>query len=237
MATYKSTVIPNSIEQEHLNVLVHSCTLKWRQRQLLVSRAQQNRKIYLPSLESEQCLVECLQHSPVKLVRIDAALGEKNIKFWADAGTKASKAVFLRLPHSISRPSRQSSIISLIQMLVDQMIAALLLLILSPVIFGFWFSRRRSSEPVLLEQWRVGERGKLFKLFKVRILEDELMSNTIMLKHQNHSTNKTLNNWIRKYKVDEIPYLFNVLRGEMRLLSPRPLTLEQAIQLSLDVKQ
>jgi lipopolysaccharide/colanic/teichoic acid biosynthesis glycosyltransferase len=42
---------------------------------------------------------------------------------------------------------------------------------------------------------------------------------------------------MRKYKLDRLPQLFNVLRGEMRLIQPRPLTLEQAVRLSQEERQ
>ena len=250
MVTYKTTMIPigSAFEQEQLNDQL-LCTLKWRQGQLLVSLEQPNRRVYLPSLpplETEEWLVECLKHSYVKLIRIDAALGEVSLKLWADACEKANKAVFLRLHPTIKLPKQQRSLTKSLMQLLDWIIAALLLLVLSPVIVVlFCLLRMQSSEPLLYGQWHVGERGKLFRRFKFRttvvnthMLENQLITEPInILKPHTNSKNTNLGYWMRKFKLDRLPQLFNVLRGEMKLMKPRPLTLEQALNFSLEERQ
>lgn len=250
MATYKTTMIPirSAFEQEQLEEQLLS-TLKWRQGQLLVSLEQPNRRMYLPSLpplETEEWLVECLKHSYVKLIRIDAALGEVSLKLWADACEKANKAVFLRLHPAIKLPKQQRSPARRLMQLLDWFIAALLLLVLSPVIVVlFCLLRMQSSEPLLYGQWHVGERGKLFRLFKFRttVVNTHTLGNQLIsepkniLKRQANSNITNLGYWMRKYKLDQLPQLFNVLRGEMKLMKPRPLTLEQALRFSLEERQ
>lgn len=251
MTTYRPTIIPISpaFEQEQLNDQLLRCTLKWRQRQLLVTREQLTKGIQLPplpSLDPEQWLGDCLKHSSVKLIRIDAALGEVSLKLWADACEKANKAVFLRLPPAIQLPKPQRSLFWQLTQLLDWSIATLLLLVLSPVIvILFFLLRMQSPDPVLLWQWHVGNRGKLFRLFKFRttvanaqMLENQLVSeHKNILNRQENSKLANLGYWMRKYKLDRLPQLFNVLRGEMRLIQPRPLTLEQAVRLSQEDRQ
>ena len=214
------------------------CTLKWRQRQLLVSLEQQFCRSYLPSLESEQWLVECLKHSSVRLVRIDPNLGEASLKFWADACEQASKTVFLRLSPAHKLHSQRRLQSWWLSRLIDWSAAALLLLVLSPFMLGLaWLMRVQSPEPIFLRQWCVGKRGKLFRSFQFRTLvvnaqtlEYEVMGNQNMQNREDNQKITSLQRWMRKYKLDKLPQLFNVLRGEMNLRGPRPLSLYEAVR-------
>jgi lipopolysaccharide/colanic/teichoic acid biosynthesis glycosyltransferase len=248
MTTYKTTTIPigSAFEPEQQDVQFLRCTLKWRQEQLLLSLEQPTKQPYLPALTNEQLLVECLKYSQVKLIRIDVALGEVCLKFWADACEKASKVVFVRLPPNINMSKRRRLPAWWLKRLLDLSIAALLLMVLCPVMIGlFCLLRMQSSEPIFLRQWHVGERGKLFRLFKFRTTsvntlaaENELMGGAKkILKRQDNLQLTTLGYWMHKYKLDELPQLFNILRGDMSLTEPRPLNLEQVVRRNLEERQ
>jgi lipopolysaccharide/colanic/teichoic acid biosynthesis glycosyltransferase len=100
--------------------------------------------------------------------------------------------------------------------------------------------RVQSPQPIFFRQWCVGERGKLFRLFKFRTglvnaqtLEHEVMGNQKSLqKHEDGKSITPLGLWMRKYSLDKLPQLFNVLRGEISLMGPRPWTLYDAVRLS-----
>lgn len=248
MPTSKIPILPTyvPVEQKQQDQQPPCSALKWRQKQLLVSLEQQFRQAHLPPLENKQWLVECLKHSPVKLVRVDAALGKANLKFWADACEQADKAVFLRLPTS-KLPKQKRSISWWLKRSLDWCIAALLLLVASPIILGlFCLMRMQSPEPIFFRQWCVGERGKLFRRFRfrttvatVQALEDELTGEPISLpKCQGDSQITPLESWMCKYSLDKLPQLFNVLQGDMSLVGPCPLTLDDVVQLrSEEVQQ
>jgi len=94
---------------------------------------------------------------------------------------QANKAVFLRLPagHKLLRNRRLRN--WWLKRLIDWSAAALLLL-LSPVMLGLVCLMRVQSQPIFCGQWCVGERGKLFRLFKfgyshAQTLEHEVMGN------------------------------------------------------------
>jgi lipopolysaccharide/colanic/teichoic acid biosynthesis glycosyltransferase len=251
------SVLDNSYTDQKATLAVHPsvtrdnqsphCTLKWRQGQLLVNLEQQPLQRHLPSLNSEQWLVKCLKHSPVRLVRIDPAVGKVSLKLWAEACEQANKPIFLRLPttHALSSKRCPKSW-WLLKRLVDWSAAALLLLVLSPVMLGIvCLMRVYSPGPILLRQWCVGERGKLFRLLKFRTmvmnaqtLDREVMGNQKSLQKSEANTSITpLGRWMRKYSLDRLPGLFNILQGEMSLVGPHPWTLYDAVRISPEKRQ
>jgi hypothetical protein len=226
-STITTLKVHSDLEQQQAH---HSprCALKWRQGQLFVTLEQCSKQPYLPTLESKQRLVECLKRSPVRLIRINLDLGEAQLRLWADACEQASKAVFLRLPSAHELPSSRCPRRWWLKRLIDWSAAALLLLALSPAMLGLVLLMRfYSPEPIFLRQWCVGERGKLFRVFKFR---------TIVVKENNHRITR-LGRWMRKYSLDELPQLFNVLRFEMSLVGPRPWALYDAVRISPEIRQ
>ncbi|MBV8883059.1 MAG: sugar transferase [Chroococcidiopsidaceae cyanobacterium CP_BM_RX_35] len=241
------TLLPYfSLNQKQQDNRLHFYRLRWRQGQLLVSPKQKPLQPYLHSLENEQWLVECLKHSPVRLVRIDPTVGETNLKFWVSACKQASKAVFLRLPTAHVLPSRHCpQSWWLLKRLIDWGAASILLLVLSPVILGLvCLMGIYSPGPIFVQQWCVGERGKLFQLLKFRTttvkvetFEQEMMGNQNPLQCEDESCVTSLGRWLRKSSLDTIPQLLNVLRGEMSIVGPRPWNLADAVRLSPEERQ
>lgn len=224
------------LEQEHRDSPLLYCTLNWRQGQLLVG-SRQIKQPYLSLLEHEQWLVECLRCSPVRLVRLDLNLGATGIKFWADACQQAHKAVFLRLPSTRVLPRNQGLIKRELRRIIDWSAVALLSLSLSPLILGFALLLYiYSPGPIFARQWRVGQRGKLFQVFKFRatVVNQERLGRPGVSNHRElyqceDDTLTPLGSWMRKHNLDELPQLLNMLRGEMSLVGPRPWSLDDVI--------
>jgi lipopolysaccharide/colanic/teichoic acid biosynthesis glycosyltransferase len=79
-----------------------------------------------------------------------------------------------------------------------------------------------SKGPIFYLQQRVGKGGKLFKLFKFRTMRvdaDKYMAITVGARDARITT---VGYYLRKYKIDELPQLINVLIGNMSLVGPRP---------------
>ncbi len=203
--------------------LLPQCVLKWRQNQLLVLPSQQAKRIDLRAMEDQSWLVECLKHSPARLIRLDPDLGETWLRQWTDACEQANKKVFLRLPSNTELSRKQSLLSWGLKWLIDWSAAALLLLVMSPVMLGLvLLVRIYSPGPIFLRQWHVGERGKLFRLLKFR---------------KDAPRSAQLESWMHKYSLDKLPHLFNVLRGEISLVGSRPLALDDAVRLSTEERR
>ena len=237
------TTLPLQIplEQKQQDDHIPLYTLKWRHGQLLVKSCQQARHAYLPAIEDKKRLIECLKHSPVQLLRIEQAIGEAGLKLWADASEQANKQVFLRIPSAYGLFGHRSLLTWTLKRITDWSAAALLLLALGPLMLMLVLLMRiYSPGPIFFRQWRVGRRGKLFRIIKFRTmmvdaekLHHQVMSNQIGLhKLEDDPRITPIGRWMRKYSLDELPQLFNVLRGEMSLVGPRPWALYDALRIS-----
>lgn len=123
---------------------------------------------------------------------------------------------------------------------LDAFAAAVLLILFSPVMLVIaWSIWRLDGSPVLFAHHRVGHGGRVFRCFKFRSMRldsaqmlAELLRTDPVAREQWHRDQKLTNDpritpigqFLRRSSLDELPQLFNVLRGEMRLVGPRPVT-------------
>jgi len=96
------------------------------------------------------------------------------------------------------------------------------LLFLSPVIFVVAGLLKLDGGPVLFKQERVGLNGKRFKIFKFRSMATDDSIGRAQVTAENDPRITPLGRLLRKIKIDELPQLFNVLKGDMSLVGPRP---------------
>ncbi len=105
--------------------------------------------------------------------------------------------------------------------LVDRFLAVLALCVLSPLLAAIALAVLLGSGwPVLFKQSRVGLRGKAFRLIKFRTMRKGKTGPTITARGDSRITRT--GRFLRKFKLDELPQLWNVVRGEMSLVGPRP---------------
>jgi exopolysaccharide production protein ExoY len=153
-------------------------------------------------------------------------------------------ASFLADAHEASRaappaaPWRDTLVLAL-----NQAIALVLLVLLSPlmgvVAFLIW---KRDGAPILFAHYRVGHDGKLFCCMKFRSMlrnSDQVLADLLRndpaaqaewardQKLTNDPRITPVGHFLRKTSLDELPQLFNVLRGEMSLVGPRPITVAE----------
>ncbi|MBE9004982.1 sugar transferase [Fortiea sp. LEGE XX443] len=195
------------------------CTLQWRRGQLLVKSSGKLKQPYLPALENEQLLIDCLKHSPVNLVSVDPKIGETWVKFWADACEKADKPMFLCGSSENILFKQNSQPWRWLLRLIDWIAALVMLLLLSPIMLVLLvLLQLSSSESLFSREFYVGERGKLFRVIKFSTTTKRSIT--------------PLGLWMRKYSLENLPQLLNVLRGDMSFMWCHYWTLEAAVRLS-----
>ena len=103
----------------------------------------------------------------------------------------------------------------------DLLFSLIGLIVLSPVIliFALLIVIDDFGSPLYIQQ-RVGINGKTFKLLKLRSMKNR--SGGLLISTSNDSRITAIGKFIRKYKIDELPQLLNVLMGSMSIVGPRP---------------
>ena len=114
---------------------------------------------------------------------------------------------------------------NLIKPILDFILAFLLIVIFSPIILIVaLLIKLKLGSPILFTQERPGLNGKIFRIYKFRTMSDERDSKGDLLSDELRL--KGFGKFIRKSSLDELPQLFNVLKGEMSFVGPRPLLVE-----------
>ncbi len=109
--------------------------------------------------------------------------------------------------------------------LFDIIASAIGLLVLSPVIaIVAWQIRRKLGSPIFFRQVRPGKDGKPFEMIKFRTMLDAVDSEGNPLPDSERMT--PFGAFLRSSSLDELPELWNVLKGDMSLVGPRPLLME-----------
>lgn len=109
--------------------------------------------------------------------------------------------------------------------IIDILGASLGLLLLSPVLAIVAYKiRREMGAPVLFSQTRPGRDGKPFEMIKFRTMRDAVDAYGRPLPDAERLTK--LGRFLRSSSIDELPELWNVLKGDMSLVGPRPLLME-----------
>ena len=109
--------------------------------------------------------------------------------------------------------------------LVDIVVASVAILLLSPIfILVAYKVRKNLGAPIFFYQERPGENGKLFKMIKFRSMKDATDSEGNALPDEQRIT--PFGQKLRSTSLDEMPQLFNVLKGDMSIVGPRPMLKE-----------
>lgn len=111
----------------------------------------------------------------------------------------------------------------LIKRVFDFVCAILLVVVLLPIILIVAIAIADETEgPIFYRQTRVTQYGKTFRIFKFRSMVVDADKNNKSITTDNDSRITNVGKFIRKYKLDEIPQLFNVISGDMTFVGTRP---------------
>ena len=109
--------------------------------------------------------------------------------------------------------------------LFDIVFSLTMLICLLPVLLITWvLVRKKLGSPSIFKQARPGKNGDLFQLYKFRTMTDERDENGQLLSDEHRLT--LFGKMLRKLSLDELPQLWNVLKGDMSFVGPRPLLVE-----------
>ena len=137
-------------------------------------------------------------------------------------------ALFSLRRHRFSRRQR------LVKRMLDLAVTSVALVVSAPLMIGIALAVKMSSPgPVLFRQRRVGEQEEEFTIFKFRtmvvgahaqrdLLETQNEADGLLFKMRRDPRVTTVGRFLRRTSLDELPQLFNVMRGEMSLVGPRP---------------
>ncbi len=134
--------------------------------------------------------------------------------------------------------------------LFDIIISTTVLLLLSPLflIVALWI-RLDSKGPIFFSQTRMGKGGQRFKMWKFRsmytdaekrkaaLMKENEMRGGVLFKMKNDPRITYIGQFIRKFSIDELPQLWNVLIGDMSLVGPRPPLPSEVAQYTLYQRQ
>ncbi len=131
----------------------------------------------------------------------------------------------------------------------DRTVALAAILLLFPVLLAISLAVRLTSRgPAFFRQQRIGKDGKPFMMWKFRsmvvdaeALRDQLLEHSdrdgLMFKMREDPRVTTVGAWLRRYSLDELPQLFNVLTGSMSLVGPRPPLPEEVAEYGDDTRR
>ena len=110
----------------------------------------------------------------------------------------------------------------ILKYIFDRITALLGLIFLSPILLLTWIliHIKMPDGPAIFTQKRVGKDGKLFTMYKLRSMSQHHSGSSVSVAGESRIT--PLGAKLRKYKIDELPELWNVLIGNMSFVGPRP---------------
>ncbi len=170
-------------------------------------------------------------------VRIRVAVGEPKPRF-GQIHTTLERFGWANL---ISfQPNPDNCVAMLLKRTIDRVASALLLILFSPlfIVLGILI-KLGSRGPIIFPQERTGFRGLPFKMYKFRTMyvdaeseKERLMAanemNGPVFKIRNDPRITSIGRVLRRFSLDELPQIINVLKGDMSLVGPRPLPIEEA---------
>jgi len=174
---------------------------------------------------------------------------KKTMRVWEvfdviDESTVVHTSIQASITRVLPKKSKESILYLASKRLIDILgaILGLILLIIIYPIVGI-LVKLDSKGPIIFTQERVGKNGKIFRVYKFRTMvynAEELIdqldvfrdSQRYFIQRDNDPRVTRVGQFLRKYSIDELPQVLNILKGEMSLVGPRPFIVDETLQLS-----
>ena len=213
--------------------------------------APERLRALVAALDIERVIVSFTENGHEETLKLVRTLRDDDVqidivpRLYEAVGTNAAVHMIEGMPLVGLPPLRLSPSSQLLKRSLDLVGALLGLLVLSPVLLAAAIAIKIDSRgPVLFSQVRSGERGRSFRIYKFRTMclnaesRKAEVAELNMHKHDDPRMFKVpddprvtrVGRFLRRSSIDELPQLFNVVKGEMSLVGPRPLILEEDAQ-------
>ncbi|MEO1067531.1 MAG: heterocyst development glycosyltransferase HepC [Cyanobacteria bacterium J06638_6] len=196
------------------------CRLLWRQGRLwVVPPSTSPYQISLPALAQPEWFQSCLERSKAEAVVIDPQLGSEVMSFWAQACHQTGKPLYLRLPTMRTLPAKQDTWAWRTKCTLERIIGLALLVLFSPVMALFAIGiNLQDGGPACQYSWCIGQRGRVFRMAQFRRTSIKTGETT------------SLGLWLELTRLDRLPRLFNLVRGDITLIGTKPWTIDEAVK-------
>ena len=149
----------------------------------------------------------------------------------------SSETIVLRIPNNLAKRSTR-----FVKRTFDIIVSSLLLVFLSPLFLGIWLIIKKDGGSAVYNQVRVGRNRNVFKCYKFRTMVPNSQEVLRALLEKDEEARKQwkkefklkndpritqIGHFLRKTSLDELPQLWNVLKGDMSLVGPRPVTRQE----------
>ncbi|MDE3230406.1 MAG: sugar transferase [Chloroflexota bacterium] len=199
---------------------------RWlRQAQLAANRLMQDRLRWRQASQS-------MASAPISAIGPARQAGEQALPtvFYSSGELPA---VLTPAPARVAAPGQSRRGYRMAKRALDIVVAALLLALVSPLLLLVACLVKLDGGPVIYTRELVGQRERAFRMLKFRTMRadaDALLQTDVLLfaeyqehfKLQHDPRITRIGYWLRRFSIDELPQLWNVLRGEMSLVGPRP---------------
>ena len=158
----------------------------------------------------------------------------------SDILIKSSESLHLfDTPLLLSRNTGLSFEQRIIKRAMDIVLSVLTLIVLSPVfLITAFFIKLNDGGPVLFHQARCTKDGRIFNIYKFRSMVVDAEKEGKSIPATNHDSRITpIGNFIRKLRIDELPQLFNILKGDMSIVGPRPERIEHVEKYTKEIPE
>ncbi len=155
-----------------------------------------------------------------------------NIKLENVSNLKGKKLLADKYDYEFYERSRFYGVNLFLKILMDKFFSIIFILLASPfLVLSTFLIYFEDGFPILFTQNRTGWDGRRFKIYKIRSLKKTQFDKTMQVTKDDKRLLK-IGKLIRRYSIDELPQFFNVLKGDMSIVGPRPHMVEHDIHYS-----